>query len=84
MSEELHWLKWEECRGVDADLFFPPQGGDVGPAVEVCSRCPVRKACLEYSLVNNIKFGVWGGVPERQRRVMRRDRRRAMLGEDAA
>jgi WhiB family redox-sensing transcriptional regulator len=34
----------------------------------------VREDCLEYALVNGEKFGIWGGMSERERRRLRRQR----------
>ena len=41
----------------------------------MCARCPVRTECLEYALGNQEKFGIWGGLSERERRQLRRQRR---------
>ncbi|MSV47481.1 MAG: WhiB family transcriptional regulator, partial [Actinobacteria bacterium] len=30
--------------------------------------------CLEYALANGEKFGIWGGLSERERRRIRRQR----------
>jgi glutamate formiminotransferase len=43
----------------------------------------VREECLEYALSNGEKFGIWGGMSERERRRLRRARalaRRAAAG----
>ena len=62
------------CRGVDAELFYPDRGVSTAEAKDVCKRCPVRAACLEFALVNVEKFGIWGGTSERERRRLRRER----------
>lgn len=69
------WQQKANCRGLDPDLFFPAQGKYRREVRVVCQGCVVRSECLEYSIDNNEKFGIWGGVPERQRRLMRRKRR---------
>ena len=71
------WMDEANCAGVDAELFFPTKGQSTHQAKEVCRGCSVRLACLEHALVNSEKFGIWGGLSERQRRRMRRDRRAA-------
>ena len=43
-------------------------------AKEVCKGCVVRGDCLEYALANGEKFGIWGGLSERERRRLRRQR----------
>ena len=34
----------------------------------------MRGDCLEYALQNSEKFGIWGGMSERERRRIRRQR----------
>ncbi len=69
------WHKHGACRGSDPNLFFPERGESVKEAKAVCARCPVRPECLEYALANQEKFGIWGGLSERERRQLRRQRR---------
>ena len=38
--------------------------------------------CLEYALANGEKFGIWGGMSERERRRLRRAR--ALARRDVA
>ena len=40
----------------------------------MCRGCVVREDCLEYALANGEKFGIWGGLSERERRRLRRQR----------
>ena len=62
------------CIGEDPDLFFPARGGDFQAAKAICADCPVRVTCLTYALQEDIRFGVWGGKSQRERRKMRRRR----------
>jgi WhiB family redox-sensing transcriptional regulator len=32
----------------------------------------VKAQCLEYALANDERFGIWGGLSERERRRLRR------------
>jgi WhiB family redox-sensing transcriptional regulator len=34
----------------------------------------VRVECLEFAIANSEKFGIWGGMSERERRRVRRAR----------
>ena len=68
------WKDLSNCLGVDPDLFFPERGASTREAKEVCRGCEVRIACLEYALQNGEKFGIWGGMSERERRRIRRQR----------
>ncbi|HEY1179349.1 MAG TPA: WhiB family transcriptional regulator [Phytomonospora sp.] len=56
------------CAQVDTEIFFPEKGGQTKPAMRICQRCPVAAECLDHALANNERFGIWGGVSERNRR----------------
>ena len=68
------WQAFANCLGVDPDLFFPERGASTKEAKQVCQGCVVREDCLEYALANGEKFGIWGGMSERERRRIRRQR----------
>lgn len=75
MIIELHlppWIGDAVCAQTDPEVFFPEKGASSGPARQVCKGCKVRKDCLEYALKTGQRFGVWGGMSERNRRKMRR------------
>src|SRR5215472_12287432 len=72
--QESDWQSRANCMGVDPDLFFPERGASTREAKEVCRGCVVREACLEFALANGEKFGIWGGLSERERRKIRRRR----------
>lgn len=74
VSLERGWQDQANCLGVDPDLFFPERGASTREAKEVCKGCIVRGECLEYALANGEKFGIWGGLSERERRRLRRQR----------
>ena len=52
--------------------------------------CPVRFDCLAEALDNRIEWGVWGGMTERERRQLLRQRpdvrswRSVLLGQQSA
>ncbi len=73
-TQERSWQRQANCMGVDPDLFFPERGASTREAKEVCRGCVVREECLEYALANGEKFGIWGGLSERERRRIRRAR----------
>ena len=66
------WMDRANCHQVDPDLFFPERGASTREAKEVCRGCVVREDCLEYALANGEKFGIWGGLSERERRRLKR------------
>ena len=69
-----NWWDEANCLGVDPDLFFPERGASTREAKAVCRGCVVSDECLEYALSNSEKFGIWGGMSERERRRVRRQR----------
>ncbi len=71
---ELSWQDYANCRGADADLFFPERGASTRKAKAICGECEVRGDCLDFAIVNGEKFGIWGGMSERERRRVRRQR----------
>lgn len=63
-------MSWQErgaCRGIDPEIFFPISDEDAWRAKEICAGCPVRTDCLAFSLQNRERYGVWGGVTEKER-----------------
>jgi WhiB family redox-sensing transcriptional regulator len=59
------------CAGEDPELFFPEQGDSVTAAKRICAGCPLRTGCLEFAMEHGIRFGVWGGTCEADRRELR-------------
>lgn len=74
VAEPRPWQEMANCLGVDPDLFFPERGASTREAKDVCRGCVVQGECLEYALANGEKFGIWGGMSERERRRIRRQR----------
>ena len=65
------WRDHAPCAQTDPHLFFPEKGGSARDAKRVCRGCEVRDKCLEYALNNDERFGVWGGLSERERRHLK-------------
>ena len=72
--QPAEWTEHALCRGIDTSAFFPEKGGQRWTpfitARDLCGRCPVADDCLLYALKNRERHGLWGGVPERQRRPL--------------
>ena len=77
-SEDYSWKSAGSCVGSDPNMFFPERGESTEEAKAVCEGCEIRVQCLEFALANGEKYGIWGGMSERQRRKIRRQR---ALGE---
>lgn len=70
----LEWSARAGCIGAAGSLFFPERGESTHEAKAICRRCEVRAECLDYALSAGEKFGIWGGLSERERRRVRRQR----------
>ena len=73
-DEELGWQERALCAQTDPESFFPEKGGSTREAKKVCLACEVRSECLEYALAHDERFGIWGGLSERERRRLKRPR----------
>jgi len=71
-GEEQDWQERALCAQTDPEAFFPEKGGSTREAKRICSGCEVRAECLEYALAHDERFGIWGGLSERERRRLRR------------
>lgn len=68
----LGWQDRALCTQTDPEAFFPEKGGSTREAKRVCTSCEVRTDCLEYALEHDERFGIWGGLSERERRKLKR------------
>lgn len=67
------WQPWRDnalCAETDPEAFFPEKGGSTREAKAVCARCTVAAECLDYALANRERFGIFGGLSERERRSL--------------
>lgn len=84
MAIKDEWQRWAKCRGQGWETWFPSKQGRDAPFVvteearKICGGCPVRKACLDFAIDNNIDFGVWGGESVNARQRIRRERKRVL------
>lgn len=65
---------WQEralCSQTDPEAFFPEKGGSTREAKRICSRCDARADCLQYAVDSDQRFGIWGGLSERERRRLK-------------
>jgi WhiB family redox-sensing transcriptional regulator len=70
--EETSWQERALCAQTDPEAFFPEKGGSTREAKRVCGSCDVRGECLEYALAKDERFGIWGGLSERERRRLKK------------
>ena len=72
-DEEESWQDRALCAQTDPEAFFPEKGGSTREAKKICTGCEVKAECLEYALANDERFGIWGGLSERERRRIKRE-----------
>ncbi|WP_331852728.1 WhiB family transcriptional regulator [Mycobacterium basiliense] len=75
VSAEPPSEQWQDralCAQTDPEAFFPEKGGSTREAKKICLGCEVRHECLEYALAHDERFGIWGGLSERERRRLKR------------
>lgn len=70
--EDDLWQEKALCAQTDPEAFFPEKGGSTREAKRICQGCEVRDACLDYALAHDERFGIWGGLSERERRRLKR------------
>lgn len=77
-SPRHDWRTRAACRGVDINIFYPPEDDDQcysKEAIALCARCPVRDECLMNALsgadgTNKLSYGYWGGTTPEERLAM--------------
>jgi WhiB family transcriptional regulator, redox-sensing transcriptional regulator len=72
LPDEASWQERALCSQTDPEAFFPEKGGSTREAKRICTGCEVRGECLEYALEHDERFGIWGGLSERERRRLKR------------
>jgi WhiB family transcriptional regulator, redox-sensing transcriptional regulator len=71
-EDQDQWQERALCAQTDPEAFFPEKGGSTREAKRICMGCEVRDECLDYALAHDERFGIWGGLSERERRRLKR------------
>jgi WhiB family transcriptional regulator, redox-sensing transcriptional regulator len=71
-DDEAPWQERALCAQADPEAFFPEKGGSTREAKRICSGCEVKDECLDYAISHDERFGIWGGLSERERRRLKR------------
>jgi WhiB family transcriptional regulator, redox-sensing transcriptional regulator len=61
----IAWVSKARCRSADPDELFV-RGAAQRTAAMICRYCPVIAECAADALDNQVEFGVWAGMTERQ------------------
>src|SRR5215208_740143 len=71
------WRLRAACRHVESAVFFPPDGerppqrdARETRAKAICGGCPVIGQCAAYAIQYGERYGVWGGLSERERAAL--------------
>jgi WhiB family redox-sensing transcriptional regulator len=67
-----HWDERALCAQIDYEMFFPGKGQSTADAKSICMACEVRAECLTDALANHERYGVRGGLSERERRKLKK------------
>jgi WhiB family redox-sensing transcriptional regulator len=70
LGDDPDWVAAAVCASTDPEIFFPEKGGSTRSAKAICRRCPVAAECLAAALARDERFGIWGGLSERDRRAL--------------
>jgi WhiB family redox-sensing transcriptional regulator len=73
MSWNEDWASQAQCKETRPDELFV-RGAAQNRAKQMCAGCPVKTECLAEALDNQMEWGVWGGMTERERRAILRKR----------
>lgn len=74
LAPDLSWQQDALCAQAGPEFFFPAPGSSTREAKLLCGACEGRVACLEYALKHDERFGVWGGLSEKERIKLKRRR----------
>jgi WhiB family redox-sensing transcriptional regulator len=66
------WREFALCAQTDPEAFFPEKGCSTRDGKKICAQCDVMMECRDYALLHDERFGIWGGLSERERRSLRR------------
>lgn len=71
LPEPEPWTADAVCAQTDPEAWFPDKGGSTRAAKAICRSCPVIAECLAYALRNDERYGIYGGLSERERRRLK-------------
>ncbi|MFE3429876.1 WhiB family transcriptional regulator [Streptomyces sp. NPDC059171] len=71
MSASIAHDTWRDdalCQQTDPKAYYPEAGDSGTTAKQTCLNCPVRRACLDYAVDSRQRWGIWGGVGQKELR----------------
>lgn len=67
-----YWDAAAPCREIGTDMFYPEKSEAARDPKSICQGCNFVAKCLTDAFNNNEMYGVWGGLSERERRLVRK------------
>jgi len=83
VDSDARWMNDSKCNADDGITWFPQQGErhSIAIAKKFCVGCPVMERCLNWSLNNQIMYGVWGGKsPAERERLLHSHKYKTKMG----
>ena len=75
----MSWRELAACRDMPTSVFFEHTDKGMEAAKKICAGCEVRRECLDARLaeleLNDLDFGVWGGMTPAERAREAHERR---------
>ena len=69
--QDPDWRDRALCTGRDTEVWFPEDDQPAIVGKSYCRRCPVRADCLAHALERGERYGIWGGLTEHERDLLR-------------
>lgn len=68
-----NWRDKAYCKTVETQIdFFSDDKHEIKLAKSMCRKCTVAHECLAFAVINQEKFGIWGGFTPRERNKITR------------
>ena len=83
-AEGRIWADQALCKSIGPDVFFDSSQGQfdatamesAATAKRICAACPVRSECLDHAIKNDERFGIWGGMTQKERATYKKNLRK--------
>ncbi|MGW9299650.1 WhiB family transcriptional regulator [Streptomyces cyaneofuscatus] len=62
------WREDALCQQTDPEAYYPEAGDSGTTAKQACLNCPVIAECLDYAVDSRQRWGIWGGLGQKELR----------------
>ncbi len=68
-----NWRDKAYCKTVETQIdFYSDDKHEIKLAKGMCKKCTVAHECLTFAVINQERFGIWGGFTSRERNKITR------------